>query len=194
MEKLIAVFVIALELFQVANAQCHPNEVFVINQCVCVTNCGVTCNLGQFWNQLTNLCETPFQCSTGSYWSPQYSLCLPISSPCIYPKIYNGVSCMCPTGTVETGNSCICLQSDYVWNPALQVCVPAGFNGCTPPLMWNGMDCYCPGTLTAAGNCITVVCPQPGYIYNNQLNICVPFGDTNICFGNKIWNGSACVC
>lgn len=150
-------------------------------------------------------------CNDGFY--NQGNQCIPYGN-CQNGLIFNGVSCVCPTGQYifvgtntcspcngfgqgVSGTSCVCLSNFY---PSGSSCVP-----CIPNSVYDSSQrqCVCiPGYSSVNGQCVnSPSCPQ-GSTWNPSTNSCRcniqgHYVINNVCSpcpSNSFWNGITCQC
>ena len=149
---------------------------------------GCICPAGTAWNGTfcSSTCTSPFILTNGQCLCP--SGMIQSQNTCIS-------SPNCPTGMVWTNNQCqnISCQPGYYWNGS--ICLQYT-PSCPINSFWNGQACVsntvqCPsGSIWNGSYCIpnTTNCPQGTYLSNN---ICIPFSQQ--CLPFYTWNGSSCL-
>ncbi len=148
-------------------------------------------------------------CNDGFY--NQGNQCIPYGN-CQNGMIYNGQTCVCPTGqyissitgscvpcnrngeTVQ-GNNCVCLSTFY---PTAFGCTP-----CTPNSVYSALvkQCVCVSGYTLVNNQCVSSCPS-GAQWNAQISACqcTTYGFYIVnnacvsCPANSVWTGSTCQC
>ena len=187
--------------------KCVGNQVCSDAGCVCPPDTPVgadpiycTCRGNKVPNS-SNVCACP-----GNMTDPDGDNTCTCPSPTTY---WNGVECVCPTGT-PTGadpETCACPGNKINQNGQC-VCPgnmtdPDGDNTCTcpsPTTYWNGSQCVCPTGTPTGADPETCACPGNKINQNGQCvcpgNMTDPDGD-NTCTcpsPTTYWNGSQCVC
>ena len=226
------------------SSNCGSNYVFVNGNCVCPSGFGVinnlclTCPANSFVNNVGNCqCVAGYLLSSTTLSCVLQNNCFPNSRPnaqgqcicndgfynsgnqciphtCQNGMVFNGVSCVCPTGQfmdsitnqctfcngfgqAVQGNTCVCSSTFF---PTSTGCQPCPANS-----IYNSASrqCTCLSGFTLVNNQCTNIpsCPQ-GAQWNAVTSACQcltqgHFIINNVCApcpANSQWNGTACQC